>query len=185
MMNRLRVETRELHEEIEKENLAGLVMSNTIDLKQYKLLLLQNYVAYKITESEISRHLEDFSSVKSEQLQKDLDALGVDYSVATEYQDEFHCSGKAEALGAAYVVEGSALGGMVISRQIKNCSSLSKIENHYFFNGERDNLKNWKSFSKNLDGTEFTIDQEEQAIEMAKETFRFFGKVFREVQLPS
>lgn len=185
MMNKLRVETRELHEEIEKDNLAGLIISNKIEMEEYKLLLLQNYIAYKITETEIAKHLHNFNTTKSEQLQQDLEALEVDYSLEGKYLEEFSCKNKAEAIGAAYVVEGSALGGMLISRQLKNCANLANIERHHFFNGNKDNLKSWKDFSKEIDTTTLSPEEEAKAVEMAKETFRFFGKVFREVRLPS
>lgn len=183
MMNKLKIATRDLHEEIEKENLAALIMSHEIKMAEYKLLLLQNFVAYKVTEDQISSHLENFESTRTERLEKDLRHLGVETTIVNRYRDHFVVSGKAEALGAAYVVEGSSLGGMMIARELKNCKKLVLSQSPSFFNEEKQQLNGWKKFKKNLSEINFTEAEEQQAIAKARETFQFFGKVFREVQL--
>ena len=53
MLQTLREQTATLHKEIEKDNTAGLIMDHSITLEEYKLLLLQNYLAYKIVEDEM------------------------------------------------------------------------------------------------------------------------------------
>lgn len=181
-MNKLREATRQLHEEIEKENLAGLIMSNEIEMEEYKLLLLQNFVAYNITEAEISGQLEEYESTKSARLQEDLNQLGVETSIVNHYRDQFKCAGKAEAIGAAYVIEGSALGGAMIAREIKNCENLAPALHHNFFS-ENNELNGWKIYKKNLKEINLTEEEEQQAITKAMETFKFFGRVFREVRL--
>ena len=72
MLNNLRNATQKLHEELEKENLAGKIISHEISLEDYKLLLHQNYIAYKITEAEISKFIPACKLDKSDQLAKDL-----------------------------------------------------------------------------------------------------------------
>lgn len=182
-MNKLREATAQLHKNIEKDNLAGLIMSNDITEEEYKLLLLQNYVAYKVTEVALMRKLANYSSDKSQRLQEDLLNLNIDASIAKEYLNKFIITNRAEALGAAYVVEGSSLGGMVIAKEIKNCEALAHINTHNFFNGDRDNVKSWNSFRKSLKEEIFTALEEIQAIDKAKETFQFFNEVFNTVKL--
>lgn len=184
MMNKLKEATTQLHEDIEKDNLAGLIMSHNITEDEYKLLLLQNYVAYKVTEGALVRKLSDYAGDKTLRLQEDLINLNIDTSIAKEYLNKFIVTNKAEALGAAYVVEGSSLGGMMIARELKNCKALSHINTHHFFNGDRGNVKSWNSFSKTLKQEIFTPLEEIQAIDKAKETFQFFGEVFNTVKLP-
>ena len=91
MLNSLRDSTKKLHEELEKENLAGQIISHEISLDDYKLLLLQNYIAYKITEAEISKFIPSYQSDKTDKLAKDLEALGVDNSISKEFQEKECC----------------------------------------------------------------------------------------------
>ena len=183
MINKLKEATAQLHKEIEKDNLAALIMNHNISLKEYELLLLQNYVAYKVTEVALMRKLPNYSESKSQRLLEDLDNLNIDASIAKEYFNKFIITNKAEALGAAYVVEGSSLGRMMIAKEIKNCEALSHIASHHFFNGDRGDVKSWNSFSKTLKREIFTPLEEIQAIDKAKETFLFFGEVFNTVKI--
>lgn len=183
MIEKLKEETRELHEQIEDKNLARQIMNHSIDLETYKLLLLQNYLAYRHTETEIQRFVANYEGKKHLQLRQDLDQLGLSGEILFEGA-LFKCHSKAEALGAAYVVEGSALGGMVLAKNIKNCSALDHIERHFFFNGNKENLEDWKSFKQELENYSFSGAEEKQAVEKAKETFLFFESIFdREFQL--
>ena len=184
MINKLKEATTPLHEEIEKENLAARIMSHDITEEEYKLLLLQNYVVYTVMETALTKKLANYTGDKSQRLEKDLLNLNIDYSIVREYRDKFILTTKAEAMGAAYVVEGSSLGGMMIAKEIKNCDALSHIKSHHFFNGDRSNVKSWNSFSKTLKQEIFTPLEEIQAIDKAKETFIFFGEVFNTVKLP-
>ena len=71
---------------------------------------------------------------------------------------------------------------MMIAKELKNCQELSKIENHHFFNGDRNNVSGWKNFLKQINIEEFTEEEKAQASNKAKETFKFFGKVFSEIK---
>jgi len=182
MISKLREETQQLHKEIEKDNLAGLIMDHSIGLEDYKTLLLQNYVSYKVVEKIVQPYLTNFKTTKSEQLYKDLKTLEVDTSIVNLFENAITCDNKYEALGAAYVVEGSVLGGMMIAKELKNCKELSGIETHHFFNGDRNNISGWKNFLKQINAEEFTEEEKLQASNKAKETFKFFGKVFSEIK---
>jgi len=178
MLNKLREATNELHKQIEQGNLAGDIMSRTITLENYKILLLQNYVAYKIVDTEISKFIVDFNSDKAERIEKDLKSLGVNTEVYKEFESDFKIANFAEAWGAWYVVEGSVLGGMMISKEISNCNNLAEIEEHHFFNGNRQSVNGWKIYCSALKTIEFSEEEEAAALEKAKETFQFFGHIF-------
>lgn len=179
MLTILREATKQLHEEIEQDNLAAKIMSHEISLEEYKLLLLQNYIAYKITEEQICNHLDNWKSDKSLRLKKDLDSLNVDTSVLAHYKNRFSIKNKTEALGATYVVEGSALGGMQISKELPNCYQLSEIDKPYFFTPERKSMEGWNIFLKRLRNSEFSEKEKHIAAQKAQETFKFFGEVFK------
>lgn len=183
MLNNLRDSTKKLHEDLEKENLAGQIISHEISLENYKLLLLQNYIAYKITEAEISKFIPSYQSDKSDKLAKDLEALDVDNSISEDFQGKFRVDSYEEAIGAAYVVLGSALGGMYISKELPNCSSLNGVPQPHFFNGDRDGVKSWNKFVKELKAEDFTETQIKEASKKAMDTFEFFGLVFKETSV--
>ncbi|WP_051119641.1 biliverdin-producing heme oxygenase [Gillisia sp. CAL575] len=182
MINSLREHTKSLHQEIEKDNLAGLIMDHSISLAEYKTLLLQNYISYKLVENAVIPYLKDFGSIKSDQLEKDLNALDVNLNVVERFKNGISCSNKVEALGAAYVVEGSVLGGLMIAKELKNCKNLEDIKEHRFFNGDRNNISGWKTFLKKINSEDFSEEEKLQASNKAKDTFMFFGKVFSEVR---
>jgi heme oxygenase len=183
MLTNLRNSTKKLHEELEKENLAGQIISNEISLEDYKLLLLQNYIAYKITEAEILKYIPSYKSDKSEELTKDLHNLDVDTSISKDFRDKFIITSYEEALGAAYVVLGSALGGIYISKEIANCPELANISTPHFFNGDRNGVKSWNKFVKELKAEDYSETQIAEASKKAKETFEFFGLVFRKTSV--
>lgn len=183
MLNKLRNSTQKHHEELEKENLARKIITHDISLEEYKLLLFQNYIAYKITEAKISEYITSYTSNKSEQLAADLESLEIDNSISKNFHDKFSINSHEEALGAAYVVLGSALGGVYISKEIPNCPHLQEIDKPQFFNGNRDGVKAWNKFVKKLKAKNFDENQIEIASQKAIETFEFFDFVFKEATI--
>ncbi|TBW26444.1 heme oxygenase [Gramella sp. KN1008] len=178
MLNRLREATADLHKKLEGENLANKIMDHSIGLEEYKLLLYQNFLAYCKVEKEISRFLPGQAGDKAEKLKADLAGVGMHDPECDTFSD-FHCENEAEALGAAYVIEGSAMGGMVIGREVSKCGSLEHLSSQTFFSGTRDSIKGWNKFLKSLRSREFTEEEIEQAAYKAQETFRLFEKAFK------
>lgn len=174
---KLKEETQELHDQIEEKNLAQEIMNGSIELDTYKLLLLQNYIAYRQTETEILKFLPSYTGSKHLQLKQDLENLGMAGIIPLQ-NDDFQCHSPAEALGTAYVVEGSALGGMVLAKKLKDCPALEDLPPQKFFSGDKENLKDWRKFKEELEEYPFTKAEEIEAIEKAKETFRYFDKIF-------
>ncbi|MDT0644682.1 biliverdin-producing heme oxygenase [Zunongwangia sp. F363] len=183
MLTELRKATAVLHEQLEKENNAKLILNHTITPEQYKELLYQNYIAYYCTEKEISRQLQDYRESKYLALEKDLKALNIPAKVPASIAQKFSCNSEIEALGAAYVVEGSAMGGKIISKNLTECSKLSHIKNHYFFSGKREDIKSWRAFTKKLESRSFSDEEIRTAQSKARETFRFFSIAFM-IQIP-
>lgn len=182
MIQKFRAATKPLHEQIERENIARHILDHSMDMKTYKLLLVQNYLAYFSVEKQIHRFLPELRTRKYLQLKEDLKALNLAPERFRE-KNNFSCTSRAEAFGAAYVVEGSALGGMLLSRHLEKCPKLD-LQPQKFFGGNRDGIKKWQYFQKLLSENTFSEEQEKAAIEKAKETFRFFGSVFRKNHLP-
>ena len=176
MLSKLREATKVQHQELESENLANKIMDHSISREEYKLLLFQNYIAYKASEEQIQKFLPEQVSDKATTLRKDLQKLAVS---ELDYQMEFTCVSEAEAIGAAYVIEGSAMGGMLIGKEISNCEALQDLPEQEFFNGKRDNIKSWNQFLKFVRSREFSETDKQIAAKKAQETFELFGKAFR------
>ena len=175
ILNSLREETAELHREIEKDNLAGKILDHSMVLEEYKTLLFQNFIAYKSAESEISKYLENYETDKSSRLEQDLLGLGVS---DLDHIIDFSCTNEAEAIGAAYVIEGSAMGGMLIGKELKNCPGLNMIGDQKFFSGERSSMAGWNQYLKYLRSRDFSEQEINDSTEKAKETFLLFQKAF-------
>ena len=178
MLNSLREATAELHRKLEGDNLAGKIIDHSISLEEYRLLLIQNFIAYRTVEKQLKQFLPFENMEKTLQLEQDLLALGVEDPVSIPELD-FTCVNEAEAIGAAYVVEGSAMGGMLIGKEIPNCETLSSLPPQKFFSGGRDSVKSWNNFLKFLRSRDFSKEEKEMASIKAQETFRLFGEAFK------
>ena len=176
MLNKLREETAELHQQLEKDNLANKIMDQSIKLEEYRTLLFQNFIAYESAEAEIFKFLPDYSSDKTERLRQDLKGIGVRNPGCPI---AFCCTSEAEAIGAAYVIEGSAMGGMLIGKELKKCEFFDQIPEQLFFNGKRDSVKGWNEYLKFLRSREFSENEINAAALKAKETFLLFSKAFK------
>ncbi len=179
ILENIRKQTKSLHEQIEQENKAKYILDHSITEEDYKILLIQNYIAYRVVESEIKRFIPEFSTDKSDRIYLDLISFGLPiHTEIKHFRKQFNCSNYLESLGASYVLEGSAMGGMLLARELQNCTNL-QTKKHHFFNGDRNNAKSWNAFLKTINNTDFTEEEQQIIVEKAKETFLFFEEVFR------
>lgn len=177
MLNRLREATAELHKKLEGDNLANKIMDHSISLEEYKLLLYQNFVAYCTVEEQLAAFIPQNDNNKSENLKKDLAAMGIT-NFDCDVLSEFQCKNEAEAIGAAYVIEGSAMGGMIIGKEVHNCEALKHLPEQNFFSGSRNSIKGWNAFLKFLRSREFSETEKQLAATKAQETFKLFEEAF-------
>jgi len=83
-----------------------------------------------------------------------------------------------QALGALYVIEGSTLGGKIISKMVSQQLNLTDASGLSFFNGYGDQSEYmWGIFKQSIDQPLSPAD-EEQVIQSANETFLQFGLWF-------
>lgn len=181
MLTSLREATADLHQELEKENLANKITDHSISLQDYKLLMLQNLLAYETAETEIAKFFEVSEPSKTELIKHDLRSMNVEFA---DSSIEFHINNEAEAIGAAYVILGSAMGGFVIGRELKKCPELTEIPEQHFYADDREGVQNWNAFTKLLKSRSFTAEEIRFAQEKAKETFELFGAAYnKEISL--
>lgn len=176
-LEKLREATAALHQRLEQQNPAQAILDHSIDLETYQSLLLQNYQAYEYLEARIATFLPQLKADKAERLKIDLEGLKL--IPLSDPPMDISITSPAEAFGAAYVVEGSALGGMVIAKHLKQCGLLKELEPQHFFNGDKASLGTWKLYKQELSRKEFNQREEQELLAKARETFLFFESVFR------
>ena len=84
-----------------------------------------------------------------------------------------------EAIGALYVMEGSIMGGSAIVKILEKAGITRGVS---FFSGYgAETGQKWGAFTSIMNRVAQTEEEQNQAIETAKETFSLFGNVFLSV----
>ncbi len=154
-LERLKAETGPAHERIEREIRLPERLSSR---EAYRGLLRRFYGFHNVWEPEAQRSLADPSFFdrrrKTHLLVRDLRALGME-DAAIEKLPLCHpvplMPTRAAALGSMYVVEGSTLGGAVISKEIERALGLGVQSGcAYFRSYGADVGRMWTSFRAHL-----------------------------------
>ena len=183
VMKRLKEETRPMHDAIEKNEYLARVTSDSIQLDEYYKILEAFWGYYApleplLFDNAIEPWLETFNvaqRLKLPLLKADLLSTGKhsEASIAAISQCDSlpTIDSSAKKLGVLYVLEGSTLGGSVITRHLK--SKLGDlVENctqFYFPYGEMTG-PNWKNFAMLVERS-CTPDEHDEIVDAAKQTF--------------
>ncbi len=184
VMKRLKEETRPLHDAIEKNVYLQRVTSDTIQLVEYHKILEAFWGFYAPLEpmlfADSEPWLEEFNVSVREKLpllKADLLATGnhTEESIAVLPICELlpSTATSAKKLGILYVLEGSTLGGSVITRHLKSKLGdvVSNMTQFYFPYGEMTG-PNWKNFAMLVERS-CTVDEHDEIVEAAKQTFNY------------
>ena len=163
-------------------------MDPAFSLADYRRLLARFYGYYVPLEARMvawsrveARGIDYAERVKVPELERDLIALGETAETIAQLP---RCTvlpalaTEAEALGCLYVVEGSTLGGQVITRQLLKSLGLTVENGVAFFNGSgAETGARWKAFGAWLEEAAARLDhdQDDAIIAGANETFRTLG----------
>jgi len=156
LRDRLRSDTRKAHKDLED----ALDLLHQPSSREYFIHLLVRFHGFhSVWESAIGRQLPDTVKPRSRLLliEHDLRALGLD---ETGIRSITPCAQAARlgdnadaALGSVYVLEGSTLGGLVITRQLSKASWWPP-EGLRYFNPYGDNTgSNWQTMLRHLSDT--------------------------------
>lgn len=182
----LKEQTQLLHEEAEKYNDAFKVINHNISLPDYKELLLINYGSYQPVEKCINAHrtllpeeLKEFAWYhKSDRITKDLEFFDNDVQDVELLEFDVTVASAEHLIGMMYVLEGSMMGGLVISKHVSKCPLLHHIPEQLFFNREVEaTLSRWSRFKAAVEKRDYTKTQIAQAVMAANKTFSFFKEV--------
>lgn len=178
--------TKVKHDEIEQNALMKSVADNTIHHKNYYYLLQKFYGFHKSAEKDLldTSLWREYSfdiemRRKTPLLQKDLEFLGYSDDFASIPLCETMPFMKSDAarLGFLYVVEGSTLGGQVLSRQLKQKFDFTKEEGASYFNSYgKENLRDmWFGFQNLLES--FAIQNPSKTDEIIDTAINTFDKL--------
>ena len=180
VLERLRAETRTLHEELERR---VDIMTRLNDLASYRELLEAFYGFYQPTEASLARLVQsqmvglDFEPRrKAGLLEGDLLALGREPAEVATCGKLVMLNSVEEALGCMYVLEGATLGGQIIRRQVAERLGLNTSNGCGFFGSYGDRVgEMWKEFRQAVIEHADRIERQDAIVVAAKETFAMFG----------
>jgi heme oxygenase (biliverdin-IX-beta and delta-forming) len=181
------LKARTAHQHQQTEDRVDL-MRDDFSLEDYKNLLKRFYVFYKSFDEKLRESLKenpfDFygeERFNTPRLIADLKSLEMSDGEISEigtFDDLPALDSIEKTFGSLYVIEGSTLGGQVISRHLKEKFGFDESSGAAFFSGYgKDTGKMWNGFREAI--TEFADGDgvnREEIIKAANETFEKIGK---------
>lgn len=177
-MHRLRAETRAAHERLE-ESIDLTALTATPD--HYRALISRFYGFHAAIEPTLRVALAGIYDPieRAPLLARDLKVLGVSGAclevipICEALPDH---ADPARAFGVAYVLEGSALGGQIVGRIVRDRLGYDREHGVAFFLGEGRHIgEDWRAFGQACDAYFATHGGQDKAIEAADETFAAMG----------
>ncbi|GKS12279.1 biliverdin-producing heme oxygenase [Paenibacillus chitinolyticus] len=191
IVSRLREETAPFHDQIEQNPYAKAIMDKSLTLETYRTYLEKFYGFILPSEKALStlpeweeRGFDIESRLKTPLLENDLEQLGL---TKRQIEELPRCGNLPDvstlprALGYLYVLEGSTLGGQLITKQLKAILSVDPEVNGRYFNSYGAELRTkWSEFREFLLENVKTEEQE-QVLAAAKETFILLDQWLKEI----
>ena len=178
ILQTLKESTRHQHEAVEG---SVDVMSKLFSLEDYKRLISRFrsfYSAYEPSLPYAELKLAGFDYDERRKLPSlDADANALDLVNIEVFNDVPDVSSLPKAFGSIYVIEGSTLGGQIISRHLKDHLGLTPENGGAFFASYGAKVgPMWKQFGEAV--TNFSGDgtHDEEIVEAAMQTFDSFNK---------
>lgn len=175
----LRSSTAASHDALEANPYSRAIIDGTISKDDYRHFLMKFYGFYKPVEEAIYNQenipLTDIDARRRAALiLNDLDSLGYEVTASDIplCNDLPELGSEASRWGCLYVLEGSRLGGQVISRKVSATLGLPLGTGSSFFLGRgKDTGKLWKDFLGSFTAYAAASGREEEIISSAEETF--------------
>lgn len=183
LAERLRQETRPVHEETEELLYIEPLRAGTLSPEQYTHLLQVHWLFHHALEAAIDQNLDFFRAYQPNERRKapwlEADLADLDIPLPEPLPGLFAGWSPVELLGAAYVGEGSMLGGKVVLHYLqKNPQLQPLLEKARFYRGYgADAMSRWKAFGAML--AEQPASEHDKIVEAAHRTFRTYHDLFR------
>ncbi|MFD2147727.1 biliverdin-producing heme oxygenase [Mucilaginibacter antarcticus] len=167
------------HQQTEKILVGKLKSMRSV--QDYITILSSFYGYFGGLEKQIERYLNPSNMADYEERRKtaaiadDIKVLGGTVPAVATGDELPRIENCLQAFGALYVIEGSTLGGQIISKMIQNHLPIQNGAGLSFFNGYGDNMQQmWTSFKELLNKAAMTPADEETMAEAANQTFARF-----------
>lgn len=178
ILERLRSETKPVHEELEASMIPWI--SRVKSLAEYADLLRMFYGFYKPLDKAITTHVDlnilpDFHERRRPGwILDDLQSIGYPAEAVVLDNRPSWVTDRASAFGALYVMEGSTLGGRVICKTISGSLNVEMDKCLRFFGGYGPETgSRWKRFLSALEAFDQS-PEEDRLVQSAYNTFRNF-----------
>jgi len=176
LFQRLREETRDLHEQIEQQL---PVLQSDFTLERYYALLRRYLAFYTPVEDELTRLRSLGLSMFTEDRRK-CPLLLRDLNQVSQ-PDYLPCSAVprlqsvSRGIGCMYVLEGSTLGGQIISRHLRQKLGITPDNGGAFFASYGADLgRRWSEFRDSVIADARAETDTDEIIDAARDTFRCF-----------
>lgn len=177
----LKRETQTLHDGLERNVFMEKLENKSFTHEDYKELLMLFYSLHHMSESQLSEYEELDMPLRERctHIEKDLEALGCSEKMMHKSCDtdlELKIDTLSKAYGALYVLEGSRMGGMFLTKMIR--SHLGEDVPVSYFEGFKDKTPaHVGAFKAFLNENAFKIEPKE-CIQCAKDVFVFVDYLF-------
>lgn len=175
LLHSLKTSTSQYHHQIEQIDSLKKIVTNKITLAEYKQLLCQLYGFINPCEKKIKENF--YRLIKGREkavlLNNDLSELNCVISKEFLFCNNIPALNTIpEVFGYLYVLEGSTLGGQIVTKLLKSSlQSIPSIPTHYFNAYGKQTKKNWDAFLKSLIEQNFNDKQKEDLRISAINTF--------------
>ncbi len=187
---RIKQSTQPLHDKIEQNMFVKDLFSSEPTKESYKNWLLKFYGFYIPVEAQFNHFAElaaepvNFPErVKLPLLENDLNYLGVDQDALTQAprcEAYPELNNIYEALGCLYVLEGSTMGGQIMSRKVKTVFDFEEDKGNLFFKAYgKDSKRMWEIFKNFLNEYPMNDVQQQQTLDSATHTFKSLMEWFK------
>lgn len=186
LLERLKEDTRPLHEQTEQLLYSDALRRGTLSVDQYQHLLLTHLAYHKSLEEAIGQHPDFFEAYEPESRRK-IDWLLADLTLLStrpplSSTDVFADWSPVELLGAAYVGEGSMLGGKTVWHYLQQSPALGPyLEKARFYRGYgAETGPKWRTFGAFI--TQQGTSQPDDVVKGAGRAFVAYQTLFQQMQ---
>lgn len=184
LRDQLRAATAATHRRLHRHEGLGAAARGVIDLEDYRHLLIRLYGFHRAFEESIAGAMPDLDiAPRSRLIEGDLQALGAlrpEIARLPLCRELRSPSSEAAALGALYVVEGSALGGVQIAAALEATLEPLRGQGRRFFEGDPGQRAVWPTLLARLENLAAAPRQAVDAVGAAVRTFETFEEWMRD-----
>jgi heme oxygenase len=175
---RLRAATSAAHARLHRHPGLSAAAAGVIDIDAYRALLIRLYGFHRAFDAAVSASfISGAGAPRSGLLESDLAALGISRDRLAVLRLCATLSPMIEApraLGALYVVEGSALGGARIARALAPLLAPFDGAGCRFFSNDGGERRRWPELLADIEALHTRPEREQAAVDAAVETFQKF-----------